>query len=268
MKTSSIKVVLKRIEHRISQTEQIANKFRDSNQLSKTDLHHLRIGLRRIQASVHILHSIDAKAYVHPMMLMLKSLLKETGKVRDEQTLTELIPIQAQTLDFTHWIGRRESVLAKLEQKLPAILQKRIPPEFGNSSRHSILQPISTLSDKKFCKETLAMVERDYKHLRSTAKKLSRHEDDPKFLHGFRIKAKRLRYALELLHPVLPPHLSKLKKQIEKNQNSFGKLHDVDYAIEKLKPHSPLLKELKVRRQRLLHHALAQAHHLEKHFHS
>jgi CHAD domain-containing protein len=264
MKPSSIQTVMNRIETRIQETEKITNKFKKSNQLDKTELHRLRIGLRRLQASVHILHSVDANSYVHPMMALLKTLLKETGKVRDEQTLSDLIPIQAQTPEFSHWIGRRETVLAKLERKLPSILQKQIPPEFGETNRHSILAPLSTISGKKFCKHTLRMVEKDCKQLRSLARKLKKHKQDPKFLHGFRVKTKRLRYALELLQPVLPPHLSKLKKLVERNQYSFGKLHDVDFAIKNLKPRSPLLKALKTRRDNLLDHALVEGHHLGK----
>ena len=76
-------------------------------------------------------------------------------------------------------------------------------------------------------------VGRGYRRGRKAMKK-ARSNDRPEDFHGWRKRAKDLRYHLEMLEPGLPGEFTKVRKQATELADQLGDLHDFDVLLEDL----------------------------------
>jgi CHAD domain-containing protein len=265
--------ILKRISSDLKQTEKMAVKLRKKEKVNPVELHDFRIGLRRLQASAHILRQVHGSADVRPTLSMVKRLLKATGRLRAEQVLPQMLPNKFKKSESSGFIRERAGLVELLEARLPANFKKYLPDDFEESSRHLILDPLSEVANKKFRRRTDVMIKTDCKHLKSMILKLNKHKKDVEFQHKLRIRAKRLGYVLELLSPELRPYVRKVELLIKENQKVFGSLHDLDFAIKSVGKGSPslkasdqrsLIRALKDKRPRMLKKALKKGYKLAK----
>jgi len=84
--------------------------------------------------------------------------------------------------------------------------------------------------------------------------------DDPRRvdeLHAMRLSAKRLRYLLEDLRPLLGKGAGKAVKRLRRLQDALGAVHDCDVRAETLRA---ALSHQEARRQRLLQRVTGPAH--------
>ncbi|MDR3607095.1 MAG: CHAD domain-containing protein [Oligoflexia bacterium] len=238
------KKVFKRIEKRIDDAEKAVRTLRRGRKSRPVDaeaLHVFRIGLRRIEASARILRSVDKKARVEPTLVTIKKLLGSTGGIRDEEVLPEVLPPELSSPEFRDWVHRRGRVLLEREARLSATLDRYLPRGFVLSSQRAILAPFSRIKGKALAKRAKAMIRKDCRRLKSMSSKLEKNKRDERFLHKYRVRSKRLGYVLDLMKPVLPTEIRQLRRLAVLNQTQFGRLHDLDAAIELLEGDARLI---------------------------
>jgi CHAD domain-containing protein len=260
-----------RVASDINQTQKLADELRRSDPVNAKVLHDFRIGLRRIQASARILREVNGKAQVHSTLTRIKNLLKATGPLRAEQVLPKVFSAKAQKIMPRRLSLERRRVLSALDARLTSNWENYLPKNFGNSIRHLILEPLAEVGNKRLRRRIEGMVKRDCRRLRSIIIKLKKHKSDVKFQHKLRIRAKQLGYVLELMVPKVRPRVRKIELFTKRNQKIFGRLHDLDCAIDTLE-HAPrslkssghklLVRQLRDERPIMLKKALKEAHKL------
>lgn len=248
--------IVRQISSEVRKSQQLANHLRRHPNDRQSSIHDFRVSLRKVQASANILKSIENKPEVSATLKKVKRLLKATSKIRDEQVLQQIL----RQANPHHRSFPSDSV-----GELPIVLQKNA---LGTLSHVTPL-----VRSAQFHQQTRVLIEKKCKQLRSMAKKVKKHEDDAHFLHRYRIRAKKLRYILELLDSELAPPLRALKSDLKKTQADFGKVHDYDRAIQILKSPSlvfsdserkQLKKYIRIKRDKLIASALQTGQQLAK----
>jgi CHAD domain-containing protein len=261
---SKIRTVLSGMAANFQETQALALRVQSQNTIHAVDLHALRIGLRKIEASLRIVHRMKRKSSQHPALVHFKTLLKDTGAARNEEALLELTRTQRSNSEIKEWLKEKSKDRAKLESKIPLIVAKSSPMSFGKLGEISILNRLATLDSFQFKKRAKKIVRADAKRLKKMSTRLKRNKNNIKYLHGFRIQAKKLRYLMEQLEPVIGHTSPRLKSAMKKNQDRFGRLHDLDSALRLAKPYPTLYKNLQIDRQRTLKKALKSARKLRQ----
>jgi CHAD domain-containing protein len=261
---SSLKKVLNSIVTEFQETQDLILRIQSQKKVNSNDLHAFRIGLRKIEASLRIVHRVNRKLPPNPALIQIRNLLKNTGAARNEEALVELIRKRKGHPEIQDWVKTRSTVLTKLESKLPLIIAKDSSKNLSEVAKVSLITPLAGMSCSKFTKKAKFMIKEDCQKLIKMTSKLNQNKNNMKYLHGFRIQAKKLRYVLEQLEPLLGHHSKKIKSLVEKNQGSFGRLHDLDSALILAKSHSKVSESLLADRKRTLKHALHKGRELRR----
>ncbi|MBC7396407.1 MAG: CHAD domain-containing protein [Bdellovibrionales bacterium] len=264
IRSSARHKILKTIAFRILETGELADQLKDSKQKNGGTLHRFRVGLRRIQACTRILKRIDKSIPLDATSALLRRLLQATNRTRDEEVLPSVFSLKHQTSEQKTWVKKRDVLRKKLEASLPAVLQKLMPDNFSNLNQSSILAPFSELDHKAFQKRSATLIQKERNKLKKMACKLKKHKKDAPYLHQFRIRAKKFRYVLETLHPLLRKPEREIQHLLEKSQNAFGKIHDLEYAGRAFRNRPDFRKAFESEHRQLMKKAMKEGDRLEK----
>jgi CHAD domain-containing protein len=263
---------LKRVAADINQIDKVVVRLHAEEDITVGELHDFRVGLRRLQASAYILRGVGKSEGVESVLDMIATVLAETGKIRDEQVLSKAIPAKLRTSDYNNWLRKRARTHVSSDMGVLRLVGATLPYAFKRSMSGLIVNPISEVAEKKLFKRIEKLIGEDCMKLKIMASRIQNEKSTLKSLHKFRVRAKRLRYVLELVRPELGSKSIKVQNLVEKVQTSFGQLHDLDTAMSTLncdanemkkKARNHLLKKIKVGRVGLLAKAFRAAQTLE-----
>jgi CHAD domain-containing protein len=218
-------------------------------------VHAMRVSSRRMRSAMS-----DFRPYVRVRLprVKLRSIADALGAVRDQDVaLMALNEFSAQArgeaaegiqIIADEFQKRRKEARAKLK----IAIRRAVIDEFRDEFQAG-LKELTIALPKASTENALAVTFRDigrqiiFERVREV-RDASRHLYFPfeiKELHGLRILAKRLRYAVEMFSGCWEPNLHAIAKEISLLQTSLGELHDCDVWLDGL---STRLKHLERKR--------------------
>jgi len=204
-------------------------------------LHDLRVALRKERSLIRLLAPVSERVLSGPVRRGLRALADASSEARDLQVRTQCLQMpdfrslpRALVIDLTH---RTEQAAHVAEHGFRRVLDKRWPEIERGMAR--LAEPERS-SDPSAPADLRAVAARLWQEQRPTlAQLLSALENktpSPEW-HAARIKAKRLRYGLELLAEVSPdaitsvtdhPALELALHGLGAIQDHLGRLHDLE----------------------------------------
>jgi inorganic triphosphatase YgiF len=197
-------------------------------------VHQARVALRRTRSALRVLGV--ARAVDDPVGSDLRWMADSFGAVRDwDVLLTATLPVLRKAIgasDEAHWsrlIERAKSRRAREQQRLRATLSGA---RFARAALR-LLQwaeeaPAPTTANLTY--RALRAIERGHQRLAAGARDLGKLP--PQGRHRVRILAKRQRYALELLAPLLSKGASaRTLKLLSRLQQLLGEINDATVAV-------------------------------------
>jgi CHAD domain-containing protein len=207
--------------------------IRDPDQIDS--LRKYRVATRRLRAAMRLFRDAYPMRESKPLRVGLGAIAREVGTVRDldvriadldswavragEGTPADVAPLRAA------WGTERRRAAAALERRLATKRHRRLLESLaafvttGTVTEATGGTPVLTVRDRVASSAWLA-----YERLRSHTAGFERA--DLETLHDIRIAAKRLRYTLEFLGPVLGPQREWLVARLVGLQDNLGHLND------------------------------------------
>lgn len=193
-------------------------------------VHDLRVGIRRMRVLLKLSRPLFGRHYADAVRAAYTVVHRSTGDLRDaEVLLTTLGDLLIRDSNLDAWLAMRKRREVSLRRAVVRGLQE------GDLSRasdllHALLSlPVNPERDRplaKFARQSV-LAAHDRVLQRETA-----NTSDVTALHALRIAYKGLRYAAEVLHTALPPHLSGCAEPAAKFQKRLGEIHDLDVATD------------------------------------
>lgn len=206
-------------------------------------VHSMRVASRRLRSAMRDFLPYFPKRSFASSIKRFKTLADALGEVRDHDVailaLAEIekkVPAE-HTAALKQFIAKRTEVRQHKRQELKAVLAKgelkTLETEFA-----AAVEEATSAADRKrkrltppaFAKVSQEIIRDRLKEFEKRSaglyKPLNVHE-----LHDFRIAAKRLRYAIELLGPCFPRAIATHAKRAARLQAALGDLHDCDSWI-------------------------------------
>lgn len=193
-------------------------------------VHQLRVWCRRAQAALNIYEPLLPKRAARRLKAQLKRIRRATNEARDDDVFIQSLLTIEQTSDVGDLLERVREHRAQVAQQVVAKAVDRIVRKEQFEKRvDKLLQRVRrrTLHGGKnpkygkWAKSQLPqLVDR---FLQSGRAELS----DESKLHAFRLEAKRLKYALELLAPALGQDVgTQVERLLSTIQNQLGAIND------------------------------------------
>lgn len=232
-------------------------------EFSDEGVHDLRVALRRLLSLVQLLNSVEPRPRLKKLSRALKSQLDKFDKLRDTQVMlaeiTETIHELPQLGDFQDHLAKVEArLLNKLRKKLASLDLEKVTRRVGRTrdsltaeEKADVAAPILRSVDEAF------LVARQ---------RLQRIDpSQPATIHRVRVAFKKLRYMIEIVHPLLEDFPQANLKRMNGYQTLMGEIQDAEVfrqALADFQPASP--SDLKpVRRHYESRHADAISAYLE-----
>jgi inorganic triphosphatase YgiF len=225
-------------------------------------VHQARVGWRRLKTALSLFKKTPLVQTVPPLQA-LKPLLKELGRLRDlEVANLQTLPMLANSYvggspkRKAHWHALQSALAQAAADQLQLVRDSLHDPATGVTllaltewleSKHNVdaARGIAVHKQTPLRPWALQRMERLRQQLKITLKKAP----SPDNLHRARILAKRLRYAVDALRPVLPKRRARQwHRQSAQLQSAIGAERDLRQAIviaKRLKAHSTMLKFLR-----------------------
>ncbi len=199
-------------------------------------IHQMRVALRRLRASFRLFQPLLPVNFCEHLLPPLHDLMRVLGTTRDLDVLTDEIvdPVMVAIPAEPRIADLAGAVAAQRRKARLLAIETLNDPAYG----HFVLQAMRAVNQllpgnevtsnqfAEFANQRLRHLQRKMLHLAQVAR-----QDDPASLHALRIGAKRLRYALDFLSPLLPAQrTAKLARQLARLQNSLGQLNDLANA--------------------------------------
>ncbi len=192
-------------------------------------LHDLRVTLRRLSTGLRLFN--DGRRASSILRNEIKHLARDTNRIRDQEVLCALLRSTASLASspLERWIRAQEDVLKALQKELKDRLET---PSFL-----IWVDRLPSRLDAIPCRPKTARrhYQKDYHELSRLLERSLRSRPSTRLLHHLRIKAKRVRYALEdfkFLGLPQPDHLTGVCHEI---QDLLGQWRDLKNMGEKLK---------------------------------
>ena len=225
-------------------------------------VHQARVGWRRFKTALALFKELPLAQAVPPLQA-LKPLLKALGRLRDlEVANLQTLPMLANSYvggspkRKTHWQALQSALAQATADLLHLVRDSLHNPATGVTllamtewleSKHNTDAARGIAVDKKTTLRPWAT--KRLERLRGQLKITLKMTPKPDNLHRARILAKRLRYGVEALRPVLPQRRARQwHRQSAQLQSSIGAERDLLQAIgiaKRLKAHSTMLKFLR-----------------------
>ena len=200
------------------------------------DVHQARVGTRRLRSDLQTFESLLDADWLAPMVDELKWLGGMLGAVRDADVLLERLRRQAATLAQSDGVGAATIVRRLVQQRevaRAALLDAMAGPRYVAlldqlvlAAQNPMLRPEA---DGKATAVLPPLVRKPWQKLAKAVKQL----DDPppdEQLHAVRIRAKRVRYAVEAVAPVVGKRAKALASAVAGLQTVLGDHQDATVA--------------------------------------
>jgi CHAD domain-containing protein len=200
------------------------------------DVHQARVGSRRLRSDLQTFESLLDPDWLSELVSELKWLGGALGAVRDADVLLDRLRRQAASLPQADAAGAAGLVRLLAEQRddaRTALLEAMASPRYVDlldrlvaAAQSPVLLPDA---DGKATEVLPSLVSRPWKKLAKAVKEL----DDPppdEQLHAVRIKAKRCRYAVEAVAPVVGKKARRLAGAVAGLQGVLGDHQDAVVA--------------------------------------
>ncbi len=197
--------------------------------------HDLRVTLRRSRSLLRIVRPVYGRFHVNLIRGEYARVADATGALRDEEVLAETL--DALELDdearssLEAWKRKRRHRMRALRTSVTRLLAAgslQPPTEHLQALLKLPCDPELDKEVRRFARQVVLEAQGYVEHCRTA------EITDVAGMHALRIAYKRLRYAIEAFHNVLPPELRAWKDVASKFQSVLGHLHDHDVAIELL----------------------------------
>ena len=201
-------------------------------------VHGLRVALRRLRAALRAIRPVTDNYYLQSIDASIKEIAALSGEARDLEVMIETIEALPGLADDTRaalapWLEGMRARERETRGGLKARLEER-----------DILLPLKQLRaylvlparpDKKTAVEiALGAVDVVLRPVARDLKKIRKRRGKTPWLHGLRIKCKRLRYGTEFFQDLLPEVYRDVARSARIMQNRLGELHDHDFILARL----------------------------------
>lgn len=216
--TQQITVLMERLEHQIHSTAQSQG---------PEEVHNLRVAIRRFNQSLAVFRRYLPDKPRRACRAGVKMLMKLAGPVRDSDIALKFLlkssePGAAELRQKVR--PRRKQLAAALAAGLKRMEQRKSFLKWRAS-----LLPAHPPESRSY-----ALAEADARHeLAGVAKKFfkagkgsAEPKASPAEIHGFRIRAKKFRYTIELFRPLYGPQAEAWTKRLKQVQTLLGDIND------------------------------------------
>lgn len=226
---------------------QFQNKFKKIQEKAEPDaVHDLRVSIRRLRSIIILLKEISLPMKIKGFQREMKNLMDIFGGLRDLHIQYDLLKkSMSRKQSFLNlYLSDLNSQILKLEKNLQirvrnanirntGILVKKIlskktfriapPKQYNKLGKYKIGHIAVRVILHKYLLKCFALFP------------LVKKEDNQDEFHKLRINLKKLRYKLEILHPLVLEKSWKKESQVFRSlQDRMGESHDIDVACENI----------------------------------
>jgi len=203
-------------------------------EFSNESIHDLRVATRRLLAILDLMRVISAHPRVKKLSREFKSQLESLNELRDTQVMLAEF---TKMLDPYQELGFLIESLKKREKRLLKDANLSfLKIESGKILRRiEIVRTVLTgeVNNPGLAERMLGGVD-DAFHL-VASRKAAVSPAKPATIHHMRVSFKKMRYMIEIIHPILPGyHASKQFKKMHAFQSAMGDIQDVEVILQTL----------------------------------
>lgn len=205
------------------------------NGITDEGVHQIRVSCRHVRSLLHFFKPILSETSWKPLNEDLRSLANRFAKLREIQVMKYHYQQSTCTetcSQFEEIIGEQYDKELKYTEKI--MKSGEMTPALLRSWRRVMSLQLKKKYENKritdFAEGRLTSWVEKYNQVYS---KIT--TDDMQHLHQARIRAKRIRYAVEWLQPILPKKLVKTVRPLKEHQELMGQLHDIHCERVKLR---------------------------------
>ncbi|MBN1902097.1 CHAD domain-containing protein [Candidatus Sumerlaeota bacterium] len=270
---------------------QFQERFREVREKAKPDaVHDFRVSIRRLRSILLLIKEINPGIDIKSSNNEMKDLMEIFGRLRDLHIQYDLVrkSLSRKQTFLNPWLSDLNSQIILLEKKLQYQVRRANISRTGSLVKKilsyktfPVSQPNKHIeADKINMKHVIARgILQKYLLRCFSLLPLVKNEDNKAQFHKLRINIKKLRYKLEILHPVVLKQTWKKESLLFRSlQNSMGDVHDIDVAVENirsfLEEHDPgilktrgyktWLAKMLAKRRKLFRNSLTRIKDLEK----
>ncbi len=195
-------------------------------------VHQARVALRRLRSDLATFSDLFEPGWANALRDRAGAASSVLGRVRDLDVLSGRLERRREQVSFPARLDRVRDVLADRHRRARRELLEYLGGDAYLDLVESLVTEVTDPPVRDAGPEAaLAMVRERHRALRKTVAGLSEPPGDVE-LHDVRIRAKRLRYAAELLIPLSGDRVRQLAAAAEQVQELLGELHDAVVAID------------------------------------
>lgn len=195
-------------------------------EFSNEAVHDLRVALRRLLSLVQLLNSVEPRPRLRKLNRALKNQLDEFDELRDTQVMLAEI---AETIQKLPQLGDFRDHLAKIEARLLKKLRKKL----GRLDLKKVTRRIRKTHDSLTAEEKvgaaapiLGSVDDAFLVARQRLGRID--PSQPATIHRVRVAFKKLRYMIEIVHPLLDGFPEANLKRMNEYQTLMGEIQDAE----------------------------------------
>ncbi len=223
-------------------------------------VHDMRVAIRRMRVVLRLARKPYGRYWADHVRKGFTAIHRSSSVLRDEEVfLQTLAGLKFNSNVFAQWCKQRQTRQGALRRRVLSHLRTGVLDRSIQLLEALILLPCEPKRDRDLPTFAIECVEAARTRVDEWR---NAKTDDTCGLHELRIAYKNLRYAAEILAPVLPIDLSALAKPAATFQKRLGEIHDLDVAHISIGRARSLPHTVKRRVLRLL--ADARAHAVEK----
>ena len=193
------------------------------------ELKRYRVATRRLRAAFRVFDGALPKRAVKDVQPELAELARAVGAVRDLDVRIGGLPADEAVQPIRDaWAAERAEAATRMEHRLSTRRHGRLLSDLAALVRVDDDDPPRTRAGGQIGDRAGSSVWAGFERHRAGVRDLD--DTDLEALHDVRIGAKRLRYALEFLAPVLGTDREWLVARLVELQDHLGALHDADLA--------------------------------------
>jgi CHAD domain-containing protein len=201
-------------------------------EFSNEAVHDVRVALRRLLSLVQLLNSIEPRPRLRKLNRALKDQLDEFDDVRDTQVMLAEI---SETIHELPQLEKLQKHLERMERRLLKDLRRKIKhlnlkettrriqktrESLKEESKDEWVEPILQSVDDAFL-----VTKQRYEHIDPA---------QPATIHRVRVAFKKLRYMIEIVHPLLDGFPEENLKQMNRYQTLMGEIQDSEVFLQTL----------------------------------
>lgn len=196
-------------------------------------VHDMRVLIRRLRSLLKPARRVYGEFHTDVVRQTLKAVADATGELRDEEVLeqtlasVELPPTAEPALQA--FLRVRKKRLEALQAELVSVVEGGEAARAIGQLEALITLPIEPKRERAIESFARSVVKKAFTAVERG--QVSVGLDDTKGLHELRILFKRLRYAVDGFHDVLPQELREQSGRAARFQKRLGEVHDVDVAL-------------------------------------